>query len=243
MDGRDVLDPGGLEAAVDSVDAVVHLAAVLDGAGERILETNVRGTRAVVSAATKMGVRRVVFLSSAAATGVFRGEGMPEYLPLDEDHPCHPRTAYSRSKLEAERVCAEASDQVSVVALRAPGIWSDDTYEEIVAARAADPAFEWSPYWEYGAFIDVRDICSACLAALESSMTGFQVAFVASSDITTSGPTGRELVNRLAPQAEWRGGPSPSADPYRTLVSIDRARALLGWEPRYTWSRFVTGLQ
>ena len=39
-------------------------------------------------------------------------------------------------------------------------------HARFATARAADPAAEWTPYWEYGCFIDVRDVASAVLAGL-----------------------------------------------------------------------------
>jgi len=108
-----------------------------------------------------------------------------------------------------------------------------------VQVREADPRFEWSPYWEYGAFIDGRDLARACVAALAARTSGCRCAFVASSHITTSGPTSRELTESLVPTAAWRGDRSFEERPFQTLVRIDRARELLGWEPVFTWRRFL----
>ena len=52
------------------------------------------------------------------------------------------------------------------VCLRAPGVFDDATYAVIERARAASPAAEWSPIWEYGAFLDVQDLADAVVAAL-----------------------------------------------------------------------------
>lgn len=45
--------------------------------------------------------------------------------------------------------------------LRPPGIWTEDTYHDIEALRADRPPYEWSPFWEYGAFLDARDLATA----------------------------------------------------------------------------------
>lgn len=243
VDGLDILDGPGLESAMAGCHAVVHLAALLDppaGEEHRIHEVNVDGTASVLAAASTLAVRRFILLSSAAATGLFKGERAPAYLPLDEDHPACPRSPYAVSKHRAELLCEErARDGMSVTVLRAPGVWTPTTYADIQDARAADPAFEWSPYWEYGAFIDGRDLAGACCAALEADSTGYMRMFVSSSDITTSGPTSRELVRKLLPEIEWRGDDSYETEPYQALVRIDRARTALGWEPGFTWQGFL----
>ncbi|MGH7552553.1 MAG: NAD-dependent epimerase/dehydratase family protein [Longimicrobiales bacterium] len=101
----DLADADAVRSAVTGVDAVVHcagLAHVLDRSAARNDETfrriNVRGTQTVFDAAAECGVRLFVFLSSVAAVS----EGGPE--PIAETTPPVPRTAYGRSKLEAEQV-------------------------------------------------------------------------------------------------------------------------------------------
>lgn len=84
-------------------DAVVHLAAV-KAAGESMTKpekyayNNIAGTISVLNAMAETGVRRMVFSSSAAVYG------MPEYLPLDEQHPTNPMNFYGFTKLEIERL-------------------------------------------------------------------------------------------------------------------------------------------
>lgn len=123
------------------------------------------------------------------------------------------------------------------MSLRPPGVWNDATYGWIRAQRERRPEFEWDPFWEYGAFIDVRDLSRACLRALEAPVAGFESLLVSSADLTTSGRTARQLVEMIHPQVEWRGGPEFERDPYRSLIDIDRARAVLGWQPRHSWAR------
>ena len=53
-------------------------------------------------------------------------------------------------------------------------------------------------------------------------------------DIAAAAPSA-ELVKRLLPGVEWRGGSEYEREPYRALVRIDRAKAVLGWRPRVRW--------
>ena len=245
VDSRDILDAGALDAAMQACDAVVHGAALLGEAGqsdEDILAVNLRGTENVLGSAERAGARRVVFLSSVDVLGVFKGERAPDYLPLDDDHPCYAATAYGVAKLRAEALCrSRASSQLSIVCLRPPGVWNDATYEWIESERRKRAEFEWDPFWEYGAFIDIRDLSSACLRAVDARVGAFECLLVSAADLTTSGRTARELVDLIHPRVEWRGGPEFEREPYRSLIDIGRARALLGWQPKHTWARFRSG--
>jgi len=84
-------------------DAVVHLAAH-KAAGEsmqkpeKYAHNNIAGTIAVLNAMAAADVKRFVFSSSAAVYGV------PQYLPIDEDHPTEPINFYGFTKLEIERI-------------------------------------------------------------------------------------------------------------------------------------------
>lgn len=104
----DITDPETVEAAMNGVDAVVHMAALLHiidptqemlGEYERI---NVHGTSTVVGAAVKAGVRRIVFFSTIAVYG--RSDGQK----LDEQSPARPETIYARTKLAAEEIVLHA---------------------------------------------------------------------------------------------------------------------------------------
>lgn len=241
---QDILDAYQLGKAPRGCDAIVHAAALLgrsEETPEQIMAVNLQGTWNVLSAAVELGVQRVVFLSSVDALGVFKGERPPDYLPLDDAHPCYPTTPYAISKRLAEEMCRFVSDLhgLSIVCLRPPGVWARDTYAMIESERAKRSEFEWDPYWEYGAFIDVRDLSQACLAALTCDMEGFRCVLVSSSDITTSGKTSLDLARFVHPDTEWRGGAEYDKDPYRSLVDIGPARHLLDWNPKHTWRAFL----
>ena len=100
-DGQDVLQLATLSTAMRGCDAVVHAAALLGTereSADQIMEVNLLGTWNVLCAAEAAQVKRVVFLSSVDALGVFKGERPPDYLPLDDAHRCYPSTPYGISK-------------------------------------------------------------------------------------------------------------------------------------------------
>ena len=85
-----------------TIDAVVHLAA-FKAVGESMLKpekysiNNISGTLNILNAMAEVGIKYLVFSSSAA---VF---GWPQYIPIDENHPVNPESYYGFTKLEIER--------------------------------------------------------------------------------------------------------------------------------------------
>ena len=240
LNGQDILDIVKLETTLRGCEAIIHTAALVGGAGDSPYETmqvNVQGTWNVLMTAKKADVKQIVYFSSVNALGIFRGGRKPDYLPIDDEHPCYPSRPYGMSKRLAEEMCRlwSASTGIRIICLRPPAVWTPDIYEKIQAARKVRPSSEWEPYWEYGAFIDVRDLSAAAIQALSCPMKGFTCLLVSSSDISTSGKSSQELAQFIHPDVEWRGGEEFREDPFRSLVTIDNARKVLNWEPQHTW--------
>lgn len=248
VSGKDILDLAMLRTEMEGCDAVVHLAALdvdspspSEPSPHDIMNVNVQGTWNVLLAASSSQVKRVVYMSSADALGVFGGRGKPDYLPLDDDHPCCPTSAYDISKRLAEEMCRFWSERegIPTICLRPPGVWTPDTYSEVQRARLANPEYEWSPYWEYGAFIDIRDLSSAIIHALTCSFQGFGCYLVAAGDITTSARSSREWVQFIFPETEWRGGIEFQKSHFLSLLKADNAQRVLGWAPGHTWQSYI----
>ena len=246
LDSLDILDPRALQDTMSGCTGVVHTAARMHDdqeSADHLLQVNVVGTWNVLSAAVDSRVSVVVHLSSVDALGVFKGERAPDYLPLDHDHRCYPTTPYGISKYLSEELCRSVAARTGlwVIALRPPGVWTSETYSQIVEARSQDASYEWSPYWEYGAFIDHRDLARICVAALDCRLPGYRNLLVSSSDITTSGRTSADLSSFVHPGVEWRGGVEYDMDPYHALLDIKPAMQAFDWRPVHTWREFVAG--
>jgi nucleoside-diphosphate-sugar epimerase len=115
----DILDAEVLAKAMAGVDIVFHLAAAVGsvvGGVQAFLEINVNGTQAVLAAARKARVGRVVHFSSIGALGSIKaGE------TAGEEYPPAPRTPYDRTKFAAEETArSAAADGIDVVIVR-PG--------------------------------------------------------------------------------------------------------------------------
>jgi UDP-glucose 4-epimerase len=106
----DVTDRAAVRSAMQGMDAVIHLAALLHivNPSLELRETyehiNVGGTASVVEAATSAGVKRVVLFSTIAVYGQAKGE------VLDEQSPTRPETFYAQTKLSAEEIVLSAKN-------------------------------------------------------------------------------------------------------------------------------------
>jgi UDP-glucose 4-epimerase len=239
-DGQDITSKTDVRAAIEDVDGVVHLAAVLGWHGEPaqdFLQVNTVGTWRLLHEAQRVGVRRFVFVSSIDVLGVFKGHRPPDYLPLDDDHPCYANAPYALSKHLAEVACTDfwTTHGLETVVLRPPGVWSDETYGAIKAARQADPTYEWSPFWEYGAFLDRRDLATAIERALVAEYPGPKPFGVAADDINSSSGTSLEWARRIHPEVPLRHVDEFEGSPYRTLLDNSRAKTSLGWSAMHRW--------
>lgn len=103
----DLLDPSGLERAVEGCEAIVHVAALYsyDAPAEEIERVNVQGTRNLLEAAARKNVRRILFTSTAGTCGPVPGRPATEE---DEPPPWELEVPYKRTKLAAERLAREA---------------------------------------------------------------------------------------------------------------------------------------
>jgi len=240
VDGHDLLDPGQVKAAAAGCAAVVHLGALAhDTAGtpEQIMAVNVLGTWHTLLAAEAAGAGRVVYFSSAQVFGTAGSERLPDYFPLDDAHPRRATRAYGLSKCLAEDLCAgfTARTGIATVALRPVWVWQPGQYRQIEEQGRAEPESEYEPYWEYGAFVDVRDVATAVELALKVPVTGHHRALLCAADIAATGPS-LDMAARLAPDVTTRDTARYRADPWRALVDCSAAQAVLGWRPRYRWS-------
>lgn len=240
-DGDDLLDLAAVHRAADGRAAIVHLGALAHdtaGSPEQIMAVNVLGTWHVLLAAEAAGVERVVSFSSAQVFGTAGGERLPDYLPVDDDHPRRATRAYGLSKCLAEDLCAgfTARTGIATVSLRPVWVWEPGRYQVMEARWRADPSSEWTPFWECGGFVDIRDVTTAVQLALTVPLTGHHRLLLCAEDISATEPA-LALAMRLAPAVPIRDPANYQHDPWRALFDCSAAARVLGWRPRYTWAR------
>ena len=136
-----------------------------------IVRPAVEGTRAVLDAAEKHGVRRVIITSSGATVGFAKDVSKP----LDESsHQERITSAYIRAKVEQERLALErAKDgRVEVVVLNPSGVFGPRDYRLTPATKALVGLLQGDPAFLGVCLTDVRDVARAHVLGLEKGRTG-----------------------------------------------------------------------
>ena len=201
------------------------------------MAVNVLGTWHVLLAAEGAGAGRVVYFSSGQVFGLAEGERLPDYFPVDDAHPRRAMRPYGLSKCLAEDLCAgfTARTGTTTVSLRPAWVWDPGMYARIEAQWRDDPAAEWTPTWEYGQFVDVRDVAEAVRLALDVPLTGHHRLLLCAADIAATEAT-LVMAGRFTPSVPVRDVARFQREPRRDLFDCSAAARVLGWEPRYTWS-------
>lgn len=238
----DLTDYGQTFAALHGHDAVVQLAAHGEPdwdhvSGAARFHVNSLIAYNVFQAACFLGMRKVVWASSETVLGFPFDRVPPTALPTSDDDPPIPTSSYGISKANSEDLARHMNRRYGVpfVGLRFSNIFYDRaghvTGYEKIPGFWSDPLSRRFNLWGY---VDSRDTADACVKALESSITGAEVMTIAAPD-TIMRQTNAELVAAAFPGCVLR----PGTGPRDTLISIDKARALIGYDPQWTWSRVL----
>jgi nucleoside-diphosphate-sugar epimerase len=216
------------------VDAVIHFAAiprVMICPDNEVFRINVMSTYHVLDAAAKFGIRKVVIASSETTYGIVFAEGLrrPEYLPLDENYPVDPMDSYAISKLVNETTAKgfHARTGADIYCLRIGNVIEPSGYARFPSHFFKDPALRQRILWSY---IDARDLAAAARLAIGKDGLGFQVMNVCADDVSSDVPTA-ELLARYYPGVPLR---KPLGE-FETLLSNEKIKRLLGFQPRFDW--------
>jgi nucleoside-diphosphate-sugar epimerase len=252
----DVRDEGAVRRLVAGADLLVHAAAALPIQASRagIRAVNVDGTATALAAAREAGVRRVIFVSSTAVYGV------PDRHPIREGDPLVGVGAYGESKIEAEKLCrAFGLRGLETVILRPKTFLGPERlgvfeilFDWVREGRRVPILGNGSNRYQ---LLAVDDLVAAVVRCFDAPVAGETLNLGAARFGTvredldllcTHAESGARLLpvparpaelvlralelGRLSPLAEWH---------YRTAhrdsyVAIEKARRLLGWEPRFS---------
>lgn len=219
----------------DGFDAVVHLGAI-PAPGIRsdvaTFHNNMNATFNVFWAAVRLGIRRIVYASSETVLGL-PFDVPPPYIPVDEEYPPRPESVYSLVKTLEERMAVELvrwHPDLSITGLRFSNVMVPEDYEAFPSYD--DDALKRK--WNLWGYIDARDGAQAVQRALEVAPAGFETYIIAAADTVMSRPNA-ELVAEVFPGVETR-----EFGEHDTLLSIDKARRLLGYDPQHSWRDHVS---
>jgi nucleoside-diphosphate-sugar epimerase len=240
----DITDFPAVLRATRAVDAVVHLgglAGPVEGGDQEVFDINARGTFHLYEACARNGIRRVAVASSINALGQRFGlRRIPvHYFPIDEDHPGLATDAYSFSKQVTEAIARYAWDRSRIpsVQLRLPGVVEPvPAYVDAFrAARQGGSLDESAP--DFWCLLDCRDSARAFALGIETEYEGSHPLFV-NDKVNCLGLPARDLVARCYPEVSDFRAPLEGDT---ALVTCARARALLGWEPEFSWKGVAAG--
>ncbi|MHA7210333.1 NAD-dependent epimerase/dehydratase family protein [Arthrobacter sp. MDT1-65] len=221
----------GVDDRHSGFDAVVHLGAIPAPGLQADVATfhnNMAATYNVFQACRRAGIKRIVYASSETVLGL-PFDTPPPYLPVDEDYPARPESTYSLVKHLEEQLAIELTrwdPRLSITALRFSNVMDPEDYAEFPSFDADATTRKWN-LWGY---IDGRDGAQAVTKALENAAPGFDRFIIAAAD-TVMSRASADLAAEVFPGVEV----TREVTGTETLLSIDRARRVLGYEPRHSW--------
>ncbi|GAA1182420.1 NAD-dependent epimerase/dehydratase family protein [Pseudonocardia alaniniphila] len=221
----------GVDSRHDGVDAVVHLAAIPApglATNATTFANNITATYNVFAAARTAGIRNIVWASSETVLGL-PFDTPPPYIPVDEEYPVRPESTYSLVKSLEEEMARHFTRWVpdlKMIGLRFSNVMDPGDYARFPGFDA-DPALR---RWNLWGYIDGRDGAQAVRLALEHQATGVDVFVIANAD-TVMSRRSADLAAEVYPGVSV----TRELGDHETMLSIDKARRVLGFEPKHSW--------
>lgn len=241
----DIRDPNGMRTAMQEVDVVFHLAALIAipfsyHSPDTYIDTNVKGTLNVLQAAKDAGVSRILVTSTSEVYGTAK------YVPIDEKHPRQPQSPYSASKIGADCIAESfyRSFGTPVTIVR-----PFNTYGPRQSARAVIPTIitqllndvndiqlgDLSPTRD---LLFVKDTAKAFIAVAECAELIGEDCNIATGEEISIGDLAQKLIDKIRPQSQIvndskRIRPERS-EVFRLLGSCEKLMNLTDWKK--SWS-------
>ena len=227
----DILDREALGAALEGAEAVVHLAGIPYDIPplHEVFSINVQGTYNALELAAERDVRCFLHASSIMAYG-FAQNAEPLYFPIDEVHPVRANRPYGLSKIVGEELCRTFTERCGLrtFSFRLTNAMVQSSNKYPLNGRQHEVAM-----YQY---FDVRDFAAMIEKVFVADQLEHEIFLLSALDSTHTDPTG-EVIARYYPEVESR---YESLETYSPFVSMEKARKLLGFEPRYSWRNVET---
>jgi NAD dependent epimerase/dehydratase len=240
----DIRDPNGVYEAMQGVDQVFHLAALIAipfsyHSPDSYVDTNIKGTLNVLQAARKLETSRVLITSTSEVYGTAK------YVPIDENHPYQGQSPYSATKIGADRLAESFYRSFNMpISIVRPF----NTYGPRQSARAVIPTIisqllagkdeiklgSLSPTRDFNY---VKDTANGFVAIAQSDKTIGEEINIATQREISIGELANEIISQINPAAkiiceEERLRPENS-EVNRLLGSNSKIKSLTDWAPKY----------
>ena len=229
----DLTDAEAVARVAEGAEAIVHLAAIPSPLGrepEHVFANNMTSTFNVVEAAIRQDARKVIYSSSGSALGfAFRfREMVPDYMPMDEEHPLRPQDAYGLSKWLGEEILEAATRRTGIrtIVLRPTTVIGPEDYAERVP-RMLDNTAGAGIF----AYVDARDFARAVRAALDDTEIEHDRFFITADDAMSREPLATAFPRRFPGSEAACAALTGSEGP----ISCAKAKRMLGYRPRHSW--------
>ncbi|MEI8173295.1 MAG: NAD-dependent 4,6-dehydratase LegB [Deltaproteobacteria bacterium] len=247
----DIRDPNGVRKAMQGMDMVFHLAALIAipfsyHSPDSYVDTNIKGTLNVLQAASFGDRFQICPQRRVLITSTSEVYGTAQYVPIDERHPFQGQSPYSATKIGADRIAESfyRSFNTPVTIVR-----PFNTYGPRQSARAVIPTIitqllAGATEIKLGSvhptrdFNYVKDTVDGFIAIAETQATIGEEINIASQQEISIGQLAREIIDQINPTArivsdDIRIRPEKS-EVERLLGSNEKIRRLTGWQPEYT---------
>ena len=237
----DLTDAGDTFAVVRGHDAVINAAAIPEptrNPPHRVFENNLMSVFNTLEAAVRWGVPRYVNVSSETVPGFFFPERpfLPDYAPVDEEHPIRPQDPYATAKYFSELLmdAAMRRSDIRCLTIRPSWVQWEGNYAHNLAPALRDPEAE--PSASLWAYIDVYDLADAMRLAAESGLGTHEVFYIASPDNHANRPLEQLVRHHHGDRIPLRELARPDA----SGISIAKAQRLLGYDPTRSWRDYLS---
>ena len=240
----DIRDPNGVRTAMQGMDMVFHLAALIAipfsyHSPDAYIDTNVKGTLNVIQAARDLGTARILVTSTSEVYGT------AQYIPIDEKHPRQPQSPYSASKIGADCIAESfyRSFDLPITIVR-----PFNTYGPRQSARAIIPTLitqllngkeeiqlgDLKPTRD---FVYVKDTVRGFIEIAKSDQLIGEDCNIATQSEISIGQLAEEMIQQINPQARIVQDPArmrpEKSEVYRLYGSNEKIKEFSAWIPRY----------
>lgn len=219
--------------------AVVHLAAIpriLVKPDNETFRINTLGTYNVMEAATKLGIKKIIFASSETTYGFCFAQGnpIPKWLPIEEDYETSPTDSYGLSKVLNEKTGKSFQKRtgIDIYALRIGNIIEPDEYHRF-EEFCVNPSIRLRNLFNY---IDARDLAQAIELCIKKDGLGYEV-FNVTHNINSVSLTTEEIIKQFFPNVKMRR----DMEKYESILSSKKIRDVLGFNPAHDWKKYLKG--